>query len=97
MNLIRSKKGNFNDIMSELKKEKEVLSNKNLVPFIKDQIKGRIWDKEIPKINEIKLLEQYKSYIENRVKFKIILNSDFDPKQRAIRATPFKPALFIDI
>jgi leucyl-tRNA synthetase len=97
MNLIRSKKGNFNDIMSELKKEKEVLSNKNLIPFIKDQIKGRIWDKEIPKINEIKLLEQYKSYIENRVKFKIILNSDFDPKQRAIRATPFKPALFIDI
>ncbi|MFW9818492.1 MAG: leucine--tRNA ligase [Candidatus Thorarchaeota archaeon] len=97
LNLIRSKNGNFDNIMSELKRDKDVFNNKNLVPFIKNQIKDRIWDIEIPKIDEIKLLEQYKSYIEIRVNSNILINSNFDPKQRAARAKPFKPALYIDI
>ncbi len=97
IDLIISKKGKFNEIMSELKNEKEVLRNKNLVPFIKNQISDRIWEKNIPKIDEVKLLEQYKSYIEQRVNSKIVINADFDPKQRAVRAKPFKPALYIDV
>ncbi len=97
IDLIFSKKDNFDEIMSELKKEKELLTNKNLVPFIKSQLKNRIWEKKTPKIDEVKLLEQYKSYIENRVKSKIIINSEFDPKYRSVRAIPFKPALYIDI
>jgi len=95
--LILSKKDNFNEIMSELKKEKELIPNKDLVPFIKSQLKDRIWEKKLPEINEIKLLEHYKSYIEKRVKTMIVINSEFDPKHRSIRAKPFKPALYIDV
>ncbi|MFX0022521.1 MAG: leucine--tRNA ligase [Candidatus Hermodarchaeota archaeon] len=95
--VIVSKKDDFGKIMAEFKKKEEYLSNKNFVPFIKSQIAERVWEKKIPKIDEIKLLEQYKSYIEKRINSKIILNSNFDPKQRAIRAKPFKPALYMDV
>lgn len=95
--LILSKKDNFNEIMSELKKEKELITNKDLIPFIKSQLKDRIWEKKLPDIDEIKLLEHYKSYIEKRVKTMIVINSEFDPKHRSIRAKPFKPALYIDV
>ncbi|MFX1349955.1 MAG: leucine--tRNA ligase [Promethearchaeota archaeon] len=97
MDLILLKKDNFNEIMSELKKEKELMTNKELIPFIKSQLKDRIWEKKLPKTDEIKLLEQYKSYIEKRTKSMIIINSEFDPKQRSIKAKPFKPALYIDL
>ncbi len=96
LNLIISKNGKFNDIMSELKKVNEDLSNKNLITFIKNQIKERNWELKIPKIEEVKLLKQYKSYIENRVNLKITINSEYDPKRRSVRAKPFKPALYID-
>jgi leucyl-tRNA synthetase len=94
--LILSKKGNFNEIMSELKKEKKLMNNKELIPFVKNQLKARIWEKNLPQIDERELLEQYKPYIEKRVSSLIIINSEFDPKNRSIRAIPFKPALFID-
>jgi leucyl-tRNA synthetase len=97
IDLILLKKDNFNEIMSELKKEKELLTKKNLVPFIKSQLKVRIWEKKIYKIEEEKVLKNYKSYIEKRVNSEIIINSEFDPKNRAIRAKPFKPALYIKI
>ncbi|MFX1504009.1 MAG: leucine--tRNA ligase, partial [Promethearchaeota archaeon] len=83
LDLILLKKDNFDEIISELKKEKELRSRKDVIPFIKSQIKERIWEKKIPKINEIKLLEHYKSYIEKRVESTIILNSKIDPKHRA--------------
>ncbi|MFX1364778.1 MAG: leucine--tRNA ligase [Promethearchaeota archaeon] len=97
LDIILLKKDNFNEILSELKKEKELRSRKDIIPLIKSQIKERIWEKKIPKINEIKLLEHYKSYIEKRVESTIILNSKFDPKHRAAMAKPLKPALFITI
>jgi len=95
--LIISKKDNFAEIMSDLKKDIELISNKDLIPFIKTQLKERIWEKKLPQIDEIKLLEHYKSYLEKRVKSVVVINSDFDPKHRAIRAKPFKPALYIDV
>jgi leucyl-tRNA synthetase len=95
--LILLKKDKFNEIMSVLKNKKELLTQKALIPFIKSQIKERIWEKNILQINETKLIEDYRFYIEKRVNSKIILNSDFDPKNRAERAKPFKPALYIDI
>jgi len=95
--IIISKKDNFNEILTELKKEKELITNKDLIPFIKSQLKDRIWEKKLLKIDEIKLLEHYKSYIEKRVKSMIVINSEFDPKHRSIRAIPFKPALYIDV
>ena len=96
-NLILSKKGNFESIISELKKDKDLMTNKQLIPYIKTQLKERVWEKKLPMVDEIKSLEQYKSYMEKRVDSSIIINSEFDPKQRAIRAKPFKPALYIDI
>ncbi|MFW9973164.1 MAG: hypothetical protein ACFFDF_23475, partial [Candidatus Odinarchaeota archaeon] len=74
-----------------------LFTNKDLIPFIKNQIKERIWERKLPEIDEPKLLDHYKSYIEKRVKSIIIINSKFDPKDRANRAKPFKPALYIDI
>jgi len=97
VDLIFVKRDNINEIISELKNEKELMTQKELIPFIKTQLKDRIWEKKIPQIDEIKLLEEYKSHIEKRVNSKIIINSDFDPKNRAVRAKPFKPALYINI
>jgi len=96
-NLILSKKNDFNSIISELKKDKDLMNNKQLIPYIKSQLKDRIWEKKLYIVDEIKSLEDYKSYIEKRVNSSIIINSEFDPKQRAIRAKPFKPALYIDV
>ncbi|MFW9971958.1 MAG: leucine--tRNA ligase [Candidatus Odinarchaeota archaeon] len=95
--IILSKKGNFNAIISELKKEKELIKNKEVIPYVKDQLKERNWETFSPEINEKELLEQYKLYIEKKVKSKIKINSKFDPKNRSKRAKPFKPALYIDI
>ena len=97
VDLIFVKRDNINEIISELKNEKELMTQKELIPFIKTQLKDRIWEKKIPQIDEIKLLEDYKSHIEKRVNSKIIINSHFDPKNRAVRAKPFKPALYINI
>ena len=73
------------------------MTNKQLIPYIKTQLKDRMWEKKLYIVDEIKSLEDYKSYMEKRVDSSIIINSEFDPKQRAIRAKPFKPALYIDI
>jgi len=94
--LIISKKGNFNDIMSEIKKDSKLISNKELVPFINSQLRDRIWEKQWLQVEEVELLNHYKSYIEKRVNSLIVINSDFDPKQRSTRAKPFKPALYIN-
>ncbi len=96
LNLILSKKDNFHEIISELKQEKELMSNNELMPFVKYQLKDRIWEKNLPGINERESLKQYKLYIEKRVNSSIIINSNFDPKNRSLRAKPFKPALYID-
>ncbi len=95
--LILSKKDNFNEIISELKKENELMTNKEVIPFIKNQLKDRIWEMKSPQINEIELLEQYKTYMEKRVNSSIIIDSEFDPKNRSKRSKPFKPALYIDV
>ncbi|MFX1418359.1 MAG: leucine--tRNA ligase [Promethearchaeota archaeon] len=95
--LILSKKDNFNEIISELKKEKEIIKNKEVIPYIKNQLKDRIWEMNLPQINEIELLEQYKTYMEKRLNSSIIINSEFDPKDRSKRAKPFKPAIYINI
>ncbi|MFW9827983.1 MAG: leucine--tRNA ligase [Candidatus Thorarchaeota archaeon] len=97
LNLILFKKDNFNEIMSELKKDQELINKKDIVPFVKNQIKERVWEKKYNKIDERKLLLDYKPYIEKRVNSKIKINSEFDPENRAIRAKPFKPALYIPV
>ncbi|MFW9876727.1 MAG: leucine--tRNA ligase [Candidatus Thorarchaeota archaeon] len=95
--LILSKKDNFNEIMSELKKNKEIIKNQEIIPFIKNQLKDRIWEMNFPQITEVELLKQYKTYMEKRLNSSIIINSDFDPKGKSKRAKPFKPALYIDV
>jgi leucyl-tRNA synthetase len=96
LDLINSKKDDFNSIISELKETKELMSNKNLIPYLKNQLKDRAWEKELPQVDEISLLEQYKSYIEKRVNLVIIINSEYDPKQRSKKALPFKPGIYFE-
>ncbi|MFX0082712.1 MAG: leucine--tRNA ligase [Candidatus Hodarchaeota archaeon] len=93
---INLKKDNFDGIISELKKDRDLMNNKQLVSFIKTQLKDRIWEKKLPKIDEVFLLQQYKSYIEKRIRSSLMINSEFDPKNRLNKARPFKPGLYID-
>ncbi|MFX1572850.1 MAG: leucine--tRNA ligase [Promethearchaeota archaeon] len=94
---IISKKDDFEAIISEIKNDKKLISNKQLIPYIKNQLKDRIWEKNLPDLDEIDLISQYKSYIERRINSTIEINSKLDPKKRAIKAKPLKPALYIDI
>ncbi|KKL79408.1 hypothetical protein LCGC14_2015150, partial [marine sediment metagenome] len=96
LELIRLKKDNFKLIIAELKKDQDLMRNKQLIPYVKNQLKERIWEKELPEVGEIELLEQFKSYIEKRVNCSILINSKFDPKQKSHVAKPFRPGLFID-
>ncbi|MFX1497654.1 MAG: leucine--tRNA ligase [Promethearchaeota archaeon] len=96
-NLIINKKGDFNAVITELKKEPDLMKIKELIPFIKHQISKRSWNTSIPKLHEKQLLNEYKGYIENRTNSKIIIDSDIDPQNKVSKAIPFKPAIYIDI
>jgi leucyl-tRNA synthetase len=90
-------------INSNLEQEFEYVSTviediMNIKKIVKSDTINRIYLYTAPKVDiEIELLNQYKHYIEKRVNNTIIINSKYDPKQRAARAKPFKPALYIDI
>ena len=94
---IISKKGDFNSIVTELKIQSDLMKNKELIPFVKNQIKKRIWERTIPVINEKELLNQYKGYIENNTDLTIILDSDFDPQDKSRKAEPYKPAIYLHV
>ncbi|MFX1234504.1 MAG: leucine--tRNA ligase [Promethearchaeota archaeon] len=95
--LILNKKGDFKAIISELKEQPNLMKNKELIPFIKNQINRRSWDNSIPKSDEKQLLREYKGYIENKVNSKIIINSKFDPQNKSSKSIPYKPAIYIDV
>ncbi|MHA2282520.1 MAG: leucine--tRNA ligase [Promethearchaeota archaeon] len=97
LDLIKIKKDDFNSIISELRKAEELMLNKQLISYVKNQLKDRIWEKKIPQVDEIYILKQYKTYIEKRVKSVIIINSKYDPKNRSSKAIPFKPGIYIEI
>jgi len=94
--IIVSKKENFNEILDECKRNKELMKNKDLISYVKSQIKKRIWEKEQLIFDENEILEEYKNHIEKRISNTIIINSEFDPKSRAIKAIPYKPAIYIE-
>ena len=91
------KKGNFKEIIDECKLDSGLMKNKNLISYIKNQIKDRIWEKELIRLDEKELLKEYKSYIEKRINNAIIINSEYDPKNRLIKAAPFRPAIYVEI
>jgi leucyl-tRNA synthetase len=95
LSVVKSKGGEFNLILSELKTHSTLIKNKNVVPFVKDLIKKRSWDEKISIENESEVLERYKSYIGGKVNSKIIINSQFDPERKSDKAIPNKPALYI--
>jgi len=95
--VIINKKGDFNAVITELKKQPNLMKNKELIPFIKNQINRRSWDVSVPKSNEKQLLSEYKGYIENKVNSKIILDSIFDPQNKSRKSIPYKPAIYIDV
>ena len=96
LEVIDSEKKNFKAIISALKKNPKLMKNSKLIPFFKAQLKENSQKEKLPRIDEISLLKQYKSYIEKRLNSVIYINSDFDPKQRAGIARPFRPGVFID-
>ena len=70
----------------------------NIRKIVKSDTIGKIYLYTAPKVDvEIELLNQYKHYIEKRINNMIVINSKYDPKQRASRAKPFKPALYIEV
>ncbi len=95
--IILSKQGDFDTTLKVLKNNQEMIKNKELIPFVKNQIRSGNYNTKIPQNEEIQLLLDYKNYIEKKVGFTIILNSEFDPKNKAAKAIPFKPAIFIDV
>ena len=96
LNVINLKEDNFDEILTELKKDKDLIKNKQMISFLKSQLKDRVWEKDYPKIDEFSLVKQYRSYIEKKVNSTIIIDSEFDPEMRANKAKPFKPGLYID-
>jgi leucyl-tRNA synthetase len=95
LKIIVSKKGNFNLILIELKGNSDIMKNKDLMPYVKNQIKNRVWETTLPKINEIAILKKFKSYIEKRISHPIIINSENDPANKSPKADPLKPAIYI--
>ncbi len=95
-NVISSKKGNFQEIIDECKLDSGLMKNKNLISFIKNQIKDKIWEKELIRLDEKELLKEYNGYIENRINNAIIINSEYDPKNRLIKAVPYRPAIYVE-
>jgi len=95
-NVVYLKKGNFKAIMDELKDNKIIIKNKQLLPYIKFQIKERIWEKHLSQLDESNLLHEYRVYIETRVSDKIVINSEFDPQQKSLKTLPLRPAIYIE-
>jgi leucyl-tRNA synthetase len=95
LKVVKSKKGEFKSIISELKAESNLIKNKKVIPFVKTLINNRSWDTKVSVENESEILERYKSYLEAKVKSKIIINSEFDPDAKSEKAIPNKPALYI--
>ncbi|MCK4286672.1 MAG: class I tRNA ligase family protein, partial [Candidatus Lokiarchaeota archaeon] len=97
LKIIYSKKGDFKKTIEECKQIPDVMKNSNLIPFVKNQIENRIWEKDFTSLREKELLKEYKGYIEKRINSSIIINSDYDPKKRSPKALPNKPAIYLDI
>ena len=91
------KKGNFKEILEECKLDSSLMKNKDLISYIKNQIKDRIWEKELITLDEMELLKEYKGYIEKRINNAIFINSEYDPKNRLIKAVPYRPAIYVEI
>ena len=94
--IINSKKGIFNEVIDECKFNNDLIRNKNLISYVKSQIKDRVWENDFTGLKEEFLLEEYRNYIEKRISGKININSDYDPKNRLAKAVPFKPAIYVD-
>jgi leucyl-tRNA synthetase len=96
--IIIEKNGNFEKIVQEVKNIPQLISKKETVPFIKAQINRDYQNKVMDhKIKEPKILRTYKSFMEKKVKSKILINSDYDPKMKAKKANPLKPGIFLDL
>ncbi|MFX1295758.1 MAG: class I tRNA ligase family protein, partial [Promethearchaeota archaeon] len=93
--IIISKKGVFKEILTECKKDLSLIQNKQLVNFIKWEINNRNWEKKYQLFDEIEILNEYKNYLEKKLDTTIIINSKFDPENKASKAIPNKPAIYI--
>ncbi len=95
--LVFTKKDDLNQIIDELKRKKILTKDKHIISFVKELIKNRIWERKIPQIDETRLLNEYKPYIENKVGKELEINSNYDPKIKLSKAKPLKPAIYIPI
>ena len=81
--------------MNEAKKT-DLIKNKLLVPYIKSAVKDKIWEKDITYVEENRVLNEYKSYLEKKFNTQIFIDSDQDPKNRAKNAIPMKPSIYVE-
>ena len=96
LEIIIQSDGDFNKILDICQNKKVIEKNKISLEFIKSQIKNRVWEKQIQLFDEKELLKEYKEHIERRINSIIFIDSDFDPQNRANRAMPNKPAIYIE-
>ncbi|TFF88994.1 MAG: leucine--tRNA ligase [Promethearchaeota archaeon] len=94
--LVQKYNGNLKKITENLTSSLKQIDNKELYPYLTKQIKKRQWDTLIGITDEIKILKEFQDYIEQKVRNKIIINSEFDPDNRSVKAEPLKPAVFIE-
>ncbi len=76
-----------------IKEAMKIRKDKSTVDFVKKLLKEKI---KFVEIDENALLEREKQKIENILGAPIIINSDYDPKNKRKFALPLKPAIYIE-
>ncbi len=92
-----TKGNNFDKVIAELRRSKKIKLDKEVVSYVKGQLRDQARKKEMLQINEEVSLSNYKSHIEKKTNSSIEINSQFDPEGRAIKSKPYKPAIYIKI
>ncbi|MEM3811884.1 MAG: class I tRNA ligase family protein, partial [Thermoplasmata archaeon] len=75
-------------LMSSLKNKEDIL-------FANKLYSGNIL-KSYRKIDEPELLKESSKYIENEIGLKLVINGDYDPKNKKNYALPNKPSIYIE-
>jgi leucyl-tRNA synthetase len=93
--IIIKEDGEYSRIHAMLKRNGE-LKNTQVIPFVKNQIKKRVWEIKVPEEMEVNLLHKYRRFMEKRLNAIIFINEHHDPTNKAPKAEPFKPAIYIE-
>ncbi len=76
-----------------IKEAMKVRKSKETVTLVKQLLKNKI---KYIKIDEESVLERDKKYIEKVFNAEVVINSDYDPKNKRKFAIPMKPAIYVE-